>query len=477
MRRLLLLAVFALLVLAAPAGAHPLGNFSVNHLAVVRASSDHVDVRYVLDQAEIPTFQERGLSPARVLARKRAEVARGVTLTVGGRPAPLALRPGGRISFPRGAGGLRTTRVEVLLSAQVAPRGAVVVRDATFAGRVGWRAVLAQPGRGTAVRSDVTSADPTRRLHVYPSALLSSPANRTVAHLRVDPGGGTVTAPRGDGSRATTTDRGAGDGLGSVFERAAAGQGVLLVLLLAAFGWGAVHALSPGHGKAMVAAYLVGTRGTARHALALGLTVTVTHTIGVFALGAVALALSAYVLPEQLYPWLNLVSGVLVLGVGASVVRSRVRRARAPARGDHHHDGHEHDHDGHEHDHGRDHAHGHDHGREHHHHDHSDLRPRALLAMGASAGLIPCPSALVVLLGAVAQHQIGLGMVLIVAFSAGLAATLTALGLLVVAAGRVSTRLSGARAGRVLAVLPALSALAIVAVGLALTAQAVPKVL
>jgi ABC-type nickel/cobalt efflux system permease component RcnA len=333
--------------------------------------------------------------------------------------------------------------------------------------------VLAEPGRGTAVRSDVTSADPTRRLRAYPSALLASPANRTVAHLRVSPGAGTVTAPRGDGAAGTTTDRGAGDGLGSVFERAAAGQGVLLLLLLAAFGWGAVHALSPGHGKAMVAAYLVGTRGTARHALALGLTVTVTHTIGVFALGGVALALSAYVLPEDLYPWLNLVSGLLVLGVGASVVRSRVRRARTPGH-EHHHHAHD-DHDGHDHAHGQDHVdHHHGHGP---HHDHSDLRPRALLAMGASAGLIPCPSALVVLLGAVAQHQIGLGMVLIVAFSLGLAATLTGLGLLVVAAGRVSTRLSGARTSRVLAVLPALSSLAIVAVGLALTAQAVPKVL
>jgi nickel/cobalt transporter (NicO) family protein len=471
MRRLLLLAALALLALAAPAGAHPLGNFSVNHLTVVRASSDRVDVRYVLDQAEIPTFQERGVPPARVLARKRAEVARGVTLTIGGRPVPLTLRPGGRIAFPRGAGGLRTTRVEVLLSAQVAPRGVVVVRDATFAGRVGWRAVLAQPGRGTAVRSDVMSADPTRRLRAYPSALLTSPANRTVAHLQVSAGAGTVTGPRGDGGQATTTDRGAGDGLGSVFERAADGQGVLLLLLLAAFGWGAVHALSPGHGKAMVAAYLVGTRGTARHAVALGLTVTVTHTIGVFALGGVALALSAYVLPEDLYPWLNLVSGLLVLGVGASVVRSRLRRARTPAPAHDHDDDHGHGH----HDHDHDHDHGHGHG--HHHHDHADLRPRALLAMGASAGLIPCPSALVVLLGAVAQHQIGLGMVLIVAFSAGLAATLTALGLLVVAAGRVSTRLSGARAGRVLAVLPALSAVAILAVGLALTAQAVPKVL
>jgi nickel/cobalt exporter len=471
-RRLLLAGalVLAALALAAPAGAHPLGNFSVNHLTVVRASGDRVDLRYVLDQAEIPTFRERGLAPARVLERKRAEVARGVTLTVGGRPVALTLRPGGRLSFPRGAGGLHTTRVELLLSARVAPRGAVEVRDATFPGRVGWRAVLAEPGRGTAVRSDVTSADPTRRLRVYPTALLASPADRTVAHLRVSPGSGTVTAPRGDGGASTTTtDRGAGDRFGSVFERAAAGQGVLVLLLLAAFGWGAVHALSPGHGKAMVAAYLVGARGTARHAVALGLTVTVTHTIGVFALGAVALGLSAYVLPEDLYPWLNLASGLLVLGVGASVVRARVRRARAPARDD----AHEHDH---EHDHHHEHGH-HDHDHGHHHHDHGDLRPRALLAMGASAGLIPCPSALVVLLGAVAQHQIGLGMVLIVAFSAGLAATLTGLGLLVVAAGRVSTRLSGARAGRALAVLPALSAIAIVAVGLALTAQAVPKVL
>ena len=123
MRRLLLVAALALLALAAPAGAHPLGNFSVNHLTVVRVSSDRVDVRYVLDQAEIPTFQERGLPPARVLARKRADVARGVTLTVGGRPVALTLRPGGRLSFPRGAGGLHTTRVEVLLSARVAPRG------------------------------------------------------------------------------------------------------------------------------------------------------------------------------------------------------------------------------------------------------------------------------------------------------------------------------------------------------------------
>ena len=116
--------------------------------------------------------------------------------------------------------------------------------------------------------------------------------------------------------------------LSRAFSDAAAGKGVLIVLLLTAFAWGALHALSPGHGKAMVAAYLVGTRGTARHAVALGATVTITHTAGVFALGLVALGLSAYVLPEDLYPWLNLVSGLLVVGVGAFVLRKNLRRRR-----------------------------------------------------------------------------------------------------------------------------------------------------
>src|SRR5439155_12493482 len=165
----------------------------------------------------------------------------------------------------------------------------------------------------------------------------------------------------------TTSDRSGDGGFTKLFDEAAAGHGVLVLLLLAAFGWGALHALSPGHGKAMVAAYLVGTRGTARDAVVLGATVTVTHTSGVFALGLVTLALSAYVLPEDLYPWLNLVSALLVLGVGAAVLRSR-RRAAV------HHHQHHHDHD--------------------HDHDHDDLSAKGILAMGASAGIIPCPSAL-----------------------------------------------------------------------------------
>ena len=474
---------------AGPASAHPLGNFSVNHLDVVRVSADRVDVRYILDQAEIPTFRQRDLSPAQVLDRTRALVARGVTVQAGGRPVPLRLAPGGRISFPIGAGGLHTTRVELLLSARVATRGAVVVRDATFPGRVGWRAVVVRPGAGTAVRASVPSTDPTRGLRVYPKAVLSSPADRAVARLDVATGRGTVSAPRLDGEGvATVRGHETGDGFAGIFADASAGRGVLLFLLLAAFGWGAVHALSPGHGKAMVAAYLVGTRGRARHAVALGMTVTVTHTIGVFALGVVTLALSQAILPEDLYPWLNLASGLLVLLVGGGVLRARVRAARGAR--DHDHGGHDHgDHDhggrkhppGHDHDHdhasGQDHASGHHHahaGHAHHHHHDTPLTRRGLLAMGASAGLIPCPSALVVLLGAIAQHQVALGLLLIVAFSAGLAATLTMLGIAVVHAGRITARIRPS--SRIVTVLPAASAVVIVAAGLLLTARAIPGV-
>jgi nickel/cobalt transporter (NicO) family protein len=221
----------------------------------------------------------------------------------------------------------------------------------------------------------------------------------------------------------------------------------------------------------MVAAYLVGTRGTAKHAVALGGIVTATHTVGVFALGLVALLLSQYVLPETLYPWLNLLSGALVLVVGAAVLRQRVRHRRGHHHGHHHHHHHDHHHHDHDHDHGLVHSHG---GRAHSHAPPERITSKGLLAMGAAAGLIPCPSALVVLLGAIAQGQIALGMVLIVAFSAGLAATLTVLGVGVVYAAKAFSRVPIPR--RLMLGLPTASAVLIVGVGLVLTVQAVPQV-
>ncbi len=473
----ILAAIFVAAFAAAPAGAHPLGNFSVNHLTTVRVSDDRVELRWVLDQAEIPTFQERGRPRANVLADKIGEARRRIEVVIDGKRAALGLAPGARIGFLPGQGGLPTTRVEATLVAPAERASLVEVRDGTFPGRVGWKAVVAAPGKGTAVRSSAPSGDPTGGLRRYPRDTLSSPLDQREGRFDVRPGNGTLVAPRAPGGeRVTTGDRGGGDGFAGIFGRAAAGEGALAFLLLASLAWGAVHALSPGHGKAMVAAYLVGTRGTARHALALGATVTVTHTIGVFALGVVTLMLSQYVLPEDLYPWLNLASGLLVVIIGLGVLRSRARVWRAKkgdAGDDHHTDGHEDGHGHHGHDH--QHAHGHD-GHGHHHHLPDRLTWRGLLGMGASAGLIPCPSALVVLLAAVAQHQVALGLLLIVVFSLGLAGTLSVLGLLVVHAGRAASLATG-RLGisrRVVAALPAVSALVIVGVGVMLTARAVP---
>jgi nickel/cobalt exporter len=422
MRRLLL-ALAAVLVLAPAAGAHPLGNFSINHLAVVSSGGGQVRVHYVLDQAEIPTFQERGMPLSTVLARKRGEVVQRLSAFADGRRIALAASAG-TIAHRPGQGGLPTTRVELDLVGHARPRASVRVADATFPGRVGWKAVLA-----------TGQQDPTHALTRYPKAVLSSPSDVRAATFRIK--NGALVVPRGAAVH-TSGDRSGDGGFTKLFDDAAAGRGVLVLMLLAAFGWGALHALSPGHGKAMVAAYLVGTRGTTRDAVALGATVTITHTIGVFALGLVTLALSAYVLPEQLYPWLNLVSALLVLSVGAAVLRKRRHTLK------HHH---------------------------HHHDHHHHITNKGILAMGASAGLIPCPSALVVLLGAVAQHQVGLGLVLITAFSLGLAATLTGLGILVVRAARVPLP------PRAAAVIPALSAALIVLVGIVMTAKALPPVI
>ena len=198
MRRRLVLAVAALglaLAFAPAAGAHPLGNFSINHLTRIAVSERQVNLVYILDQAEIPTFQERGLSTAAVLARKRDEVARHLHLTVDGRPVSLRFLPGATITHPPGQGGLRLTRVELLLAAAVRDPRSVKLEDRTFADRVGWRAIVAQPGRDTATRSSAPSGDPTNGLRSYPKDTLSSPLDERTATLTVAAGNGTLTAP------------------------------------------------------------------------------------------------------------------------------------------------------------------------------------------------------------------------------------------------------------------------------------------
>ena len=246
------------------------------------------------------------------------------------------------------------------------------------------------------------------------------------------------------------------------------GAWFVVASLFIAFFWGAAHGLGPGHGKSIVAAYLVGSRGTARHALLLGGTVTITHTIGVFTLGLITLSLSQFIVPDQLYPWLNLASALLIVGVGVSVLRWRVADwHRARTHGHAHRDGHVHTHD-------HDHSHGHDHGHDHGHSHDGSLSIRGLLGVGISGGIIPCPTALVVLLAAISLHRVGYGLVLIVAFSLGLAATISGIGLLAIAAKGVFGRLDFERGA--VRLLPAVSAIVVLGLGLVMTLRALPHV-
>ena len=240
--------------------------------------------------------------------------------------------------------------------------------------------------------------------------------------------------------------------------------GSLIVALIGAFFWGAMHAMSPGHGKTIVGAYLMGSKVTAQHALFLGLTTTLTHTIGVFILGLATLFASQFILPERVLPWLSILSGFMVLVIGLNLFISRLRNR------EHHHEHHEHHHEHHHHHHHDD--------KHHHHHLPSDtpVTWRNLLALGISGGLVPCPSALVLLLSAIAIGRVGFGLSLVLAFSLGLAFVLTALGLLLIYAKQRFEKLQLPKPQRLLGILPALSGFLISLIGLGITTQALIEV-
>jgi nickel/cobalt exporter len=448
--------VLGLLAVPAVAGAHPLGNFTINHYAGIEVAGSDIYVRYALDVAEIPTYQ---FGSELRSAGYPARLARDLTLTLDGRRVQLRVVES-RAALRPGAGGLKTLRLDVVYRAR-GDGSEVAFRDTAFPERIGWREVtIAARDGGRVLASTVAATSTSDMLRSYPADLLRSPLDVSSASATIDLGSQSAPAPT---IGVVDTPRHVGGGFAALIQKEHLSLGVLLLSLLIAAFWGAAHALTPGHGKAMVAAYLVGTKGTPRHAVLLGGTVTIAHTAGVFALGFVTLGLSAFIVPEQLYPWLTLVSGLLVVLVGASVLRQRLRSRARPAHGHHHHHD---DDDGH--------VHGHNHGHGHHHHDDA-LTSKGILGVGIAAGLLPCPSALVVLLSAIALHRIGLGLALIVAFSLGLAATITAIGLVAVVARQTFGRL--ALDGPLVRSLPAVSAALILTVGLVITARALPGVI
>jgi nickel/cobalt transporter (NicO) family protein len=503
-RRTVVLAVLAAALAvagAAPAAAHPLGNFTVNGYSGLRIGPDRLVIDYVLDLAEIPTFQARqaidgdrdgkvsGAEVARWRDHECPRLAGGLRASVDRRPLPLRVTRA-TVAFPPGAGGLRTLRLEcTLASTMPAGRGhrELAYRDGNQPGRVGWREITATGDGATLDAADVPARSASRRLTAYPEDQLRSPLDQRTATVRFRPGGpragdaGEPGAGRAAASRGVDRATAAFTALVAA-RRLSPGFGLLALALAVVLG--AAHALAPGHGKTVMAAYLVGLRGSLRQAATIGATVTVTHTAGVLLLGVV-LSASRAVASERVYPWLGLASGLLLAGVGLTLAARALRGHRHP---------HPHAHP-HAHPHpagpgdggdgaagpGRDPAgpggHAHDHGG----HDHGGgwagrpLGWRGLVALGLAGGLVPSPSAVVVLLGGIALGHAWFGLALVLAYGIGMAATLTGVGLLLAQLrGRLDRRLPGpaasllARAGRLL---PVATATVIVAVGLALAAQ------
>ena len=457
--------------------AHPLGNFTINQFSRIDASPREIKVHQVVDVAEIPTFQELPridsdgdgkMSEVELAAYQNAlngDFVSRLLLTADGEALALNINSQ-KISIVPGEGSLPTLRMEWDLSATLPqPESRIAFKNENYTGRIGWREIVANGSGGAKLfDSNVYSNPLTDGLRSYPENLLSSPLAETSATFalttgEIPPNGAPLRSRDGKTAAPVAADR-----LAQLIAVPEITPAVLLIGLLVAFGLGALHAMSPGHGKTVVGAYLVGSRGTPKHALFLGLTVTVTHTLGVFALGLITLFASNYFLPEQMLPFLGFLSGLLVFFIGASMFKERLFALMGWKKHAHHHaDGHHHEDDGHTHTHedGVAHTHG---GSTHTHAVPDAITWKNLLALGISGGLLPCPSALVLMLSAIAMGRVGYGLILTVAFSFGLAATLTAVGLIFL---YVRTFFAGSSLANnpIFRVLPVASALVITVVG------------
>ncbi|MCH0569797.1 nickel transporter [Streptomyces sp. MUM 136J] len=509
---------------AASASAHPLGNFTVNRYDGLVAAPGSLRVDHVEDLAEIPATQARpelerlgAVEWARQRCRKAAQ---GSRVVVDGRPVALTARSS-RVHVRPGQAGLNTLRVECRLTAPL-PDASVAVAFHSAGGDTGpgWREITARGDRMTLTASDVPERSSSGQLTHYPRELLSSPADTATASLRVRPGGPALAGGAAEGA-AAVLPRGADRftrALDALVARRDLTLGFAALALFIAVGLGALHALAPGHGKTLMAATAAARGGRARlkDVLPLAASVTVTHTLGVVALGLLVTAGSAAA--PSVIAWLGMASGCLVMLAGATLVRRALRnRTRTHTHGHaphthdaagrphdhgggpaHHHDhvqGHSHSHP-HAHAHGEAHAHrdepahghAHDHGggsgraREHPHvhrhggipHTHSTAPTlRGTLLLGFAGGLVPSPSAIVVLVGAAALGKAWFGLVLVVAYGAGLALTLTAAGFAVVRVGSGMSRLLDRRprwtahplTGRVRRAVPLGSASVVLALG------------
>jgi len=482
---LILLSLFAF---AVSLNAHPLGNFTISNYSRIEIEKNQIHLRCVLDMAEIAAFQESQQIDAdknKVLSNEELgaylekltpEYVANLKLLVDDQPVQIQTAAK-NISLPTGAGNLPTLRVEWDFVAEISSSAADAVRrlrfeNANYKERLGWNEIVINRVAGINVfDSSAFGSALTDELKTYPEDMLSAPLAERAAELSFT---GTSNVPADakalqnrNGSTSAPVQK---DRLAELISVREITPAIVLFGLALAFGLGAMHAMSPGHGKTVVGAYLVGSKGTVKHAAFLGLTVTITHTLGVFALGLITLFATQFILPERIMPFLSFVSGLLVLFIGLTLFKERLVSALGYKTNHHHHE------------HGDAHEHGHEHGDEHHHHDHqgalvhthdgqthSHLPPeavtwRSLLALGISGGLLPCPSALVLMLAAINLNRIGYGLLLTLAFSFGLAATLMCVGLAFLYLGKLLDRPS-IGSNPIVKALPVFSAMVIACVG------------
>jgi nickel/cobalt transporter (NicO) family protein len=422
-RRLLVVlgaAVLGVLVPPAhPAHAHPLGNFSINQYHGFTIRPDAVTATVVVDRAEIPTRQRRTIRCVEVAAALDATVERGrLRWTIEAED----------LTFHPGAAELPTSRLSCILRAVIRPLGTGAVRpfvvaNGYAAGQVGWHEMTAVGDGVRLIDSPLATRSVSDELRAYPADPLASPLDVRAASLRFKTGG---SADAAAGQAAGTNGRAAPAGgafgrlIASADRRLAdlAGAGRLtpavgLLAVLLAFALGAGHAALPGHGKTALAAYAAARGGRRREAVALLATVTATHTGGVLAVGAL-LTTSAAFAGERLLAWLGIVSGAVVVAVGAGMLAA-FRRGRSHSHGHGHSPGHSH-------------PHSHSHDGHSNVHDHRPGGRLGLFGIGLAGGLVPSPSALVVLLGAVGLGRTAFGVLLVIAYGVGMAATLTAAG-------------------------------------------------
>lgn len=515
----------ALLLAGVSLRAHPMGNFSISHYSRLELEPKGIELTYILDFAEIPTLELfttwgiDGKQPNLVAQKASTEASvwlQNVSVSVNGQSLTPKLSSVKATTLD-GAGGMSVLRIQMQANVPSQP-GSLSYEDHNFATRTGWKEIVISKS-GAVALADATESDRdiSHGLTVYPAELTVTPPQDLRASVKwttqtqtapekpkpAEPVAPTpVLVPATTGTAAPsfaqrqptasgTVNR--GDFLSHMLREKKFDLATILLGVMVALGLGAMHALSPGHGKTIVAAYLVGSRGTLKHAAFLGFMVTFTHTVSVFLLGIGVLFFQKYVVPERVIPVLGAISGLSIIGIGLWLLYKRSKALIGTPEHVHSHHAHDHE-EGHPHQHPHHHDHHHDHSHRHEHHDHSHtfthththdghththavpsggITLGSLVALGASGGLVPCPSALVLLLSAIALGHPGLGLALLTGFSAGLALVLMGIGAMVLYARNLLPQARTAGSHPIARLLPVFSSVVVIVVGLLMTLTAV----